>query len=337
MIFVVDTNVFLDEQDTDCEDFTRKCWRARPSELRLAVDSDGQILEEYRQHAAPGSLLKKVLGRIADLGWDRHEISYNFDQDQDKLLDEKLCRTPIEPALLGVGKDIARPYVVYHPNEICKMPRSFTKHLQDIQPYDLGLGMVTPREALDRIHSPRPPFPENVGELTHLLDIHRIAGLRTEHSFLEFKAPGPNEARVDNRILVDRMRCDIAKAVCAMLNSCNGWVFVGVRDNDGEILGFKPEYNGIPGYDHVQRMINAEIYRITPNPSKLFDPWAIDLPTGGIVIAIRVTKGSREFSYEHRYPENGKPKECVPYYRCGPESKTAKEIQIMCNSDSGGL
>lgn len=334
MIFVVDTNVFLDESD-DCEDFTRKCWRAKPSELRLAVDSDGQILEEYRKHAVPGSLLKKVVRKIGELSWDQNGLNFDFDETQNNLLSEKLCHTPIEPALLGVGKDKTKPYVVFNPNERRDPPRNFPEHLPALQSLGLGMGMVTPKEALDRIHSPRKPNPENLGELEHLLDEYRVAGKRSEHSFLEFKAPGPNRLRLEDRKLVDEMRCDIAVAVCAMLNSCTGWVFVGVRDHDGEILGFNPEYNGIAGYDQVQRMINAEIYRITPNPSKLFDPWVIDLPNGGIVVAIRVTKGSREFSYEHRYPGKGKTKECIPYYRCGPESKTAKELLLICNTDSG--
>lgn len=345
MVLVVDTNVFLNEEvDESCEELTRKCRKAKSHELRLGLDAAGQILEEYRKHVRPDTSFRNLVDKLINFEGQftvtincnvtqcarcSSEFSQPFVIDaqastgesecQTCLLNSLSCNVPIQPILLGAGADEAEPVIVYAPNSE-RIHREYPRHISILQESGLGKGLLTPYETLEVLSYKRRKFPSTLGELEKILDENKVTGRRCETDFMEFKCPTK---------LTNPMRRDIAKAIQSMLNTCTGWVFVGIKDDDGEITGFLPEYvddGGIVaerGADAIQRKI-IDVFRwIEPDPSLLCTPWVIDYDTDKIIAVIHVVKGDRHFRFEEKIRQ-----------RKGPSSSTVEELLVTSVPES---
>jgi hypothetical protein len=317
MMVVLDTNVFLQEKDRSCLRIVEILLETYPEYIQLALDADRTIEDEYDRYRTTMSLegqelIQKVMDRIIDFS----NFSPRFDAkpapDHLGALERLKCHEPVQPALLCLTFAPTDPLLIYTANAREGITRAYSNPETLKELYSAGLVRnclsADEAKALLSRHSERHPTTRQ--ELEKLLDDHRVCGRREEHSFLECKGP--------RSVLTARMTKDIAKAVCAMLNTNGGWIFVGVRDSDKMVVGFEPCYENSTsrcGFERIQPIINQRINQIRPRPAGRFDPWVIDLKNRRVVIVIRVLKGKDGVTY--CLDDGDGP---VAYIRQGPES-----------------
>ncbi|MBL8170424.1 MAG: ATP-binding protein [Acidobacteria bacterium] len=312
MNIAFDTNVFLTKGNH--HDDLKKLLFGRPPICRIALDAGGELQKEYRTAVGrfPGSAILKNFFQLISERKGPHVALLKSDMAQEELdeLTDYGCGKQIEPALFGIAKN--NPDVLLYLME-GKMDRGYS--------IDRGWDLVSQKYLGDQstlwqqlrraMAYPGHPYPRTREELERLLNEYQRAGHRTEHDLLEFKDGPFDFARFANDIYDRSLRVRIAEAVCGMLNTRDGWVFVGIDHQSCEIVGFPPVYvqagddlqNKEVDADRVQQYISQDICTFVPKPSSIDKQcvlmWPIDVSEGRIVLAILVTKpeGDVTFTY----------------------------------------
>lgn len=256
-------------------------------------------------------LLEKLINRIIDYSKFAPRFANNFSNHDLEKLRSLQCHEPIQPALLSLTLAPPNPVLVYSGSSESYIKRAYCapSTLDKLREHKLIGSCISAQEAAYVLNRHRSRYPTTVNELETMLDQYKVSGKREEHAFLECKGP--------KKVLTERMTKDVAKAVCAMLNTGPGWVIIGVRDRDKQIVGFEPRYGqgSSFGFEVIQPIISQRINKIRPCPAGRFEPWVIDLGNGKVVVIISVLKGKEGVNYSFDVGKGSK-----VYVRQGPES-----------------
>jgi len=303
MILVFDTNVFLLREGNLWELLEYFPSPNRPPTFLIGLDSNQNILSEYMQYAAtvdPEDPMRVVTERILDgsglfvVQRSCKEIKKSLAARLESLSDDQT----IDASLLGVSASFRRGILI-HSNTPDDSPieRSFfeSTYLQNIEKNGIGPQLMSLFELLRILRQPADYKPDNLDDLDAYLQQYQIADKNSEErEFLEFKCPKCG-------FLTQELLRKAVAAVCGMLNTREGWVFIGVDDNTGKIKPFPPKYKNSTkdlSIDQLLRDIAAEINRICPRPGKLVNLWAIkDRVFDECVVAIRVHHGNKDYLY----------------------------------------
>jgi hypothetical protein len=315
----IDTNVLLNLDDGDCRELINRCREKKgPPRFVLAFDDAGEIKNEYGKYAKAESAIREILFRIMDDKIPSVILDCNLKTDSDGvmfdiILKESSCDQPIEPQLLGMTwnhKDV----LIISPDGIsCRKQRQYPGTLHNLRHRicntwgdKRALNVLSVREALEVIRNPSRIFTtkseiENYLERFALKDGDKLKETET----IEFKAPEAGE----NGILNHHMLKLIARGVCGLLNKGGGFLFFGVR-NDGEVVGFWPQYkpvNGLPqppDIDYIMRIVSEEIMRIRPSAAHLvsIDPTKIASNQYVLAIFARSTGVKRRYKFYNDRP-----------------------------------
>jgi len=308
MILVFDTNVFLKRH--------RHLWELLeyfPSlqsspQFFIAIDEEQALIREYldySKNADPEDPIRVIVERILD-GTSLFVLQRTAKQMKRTLhtrLNENDCVNPIEPELFAVT-DYFKDAILIYPTDIESLPiqRRYLESgvLSSIQVGNVGPHTASVGEVLKLLREPREYSPDNLNELYELLFKYRVEGKDSEErEFLEFKCP-------DCDFLSQKLLRKTVAAICGLLNTREGWVFIGVEDGTGSIKPFPPKYNESrkqASVDQLLRDIYAEVNRISPRPGKLVKIWSIlDAQRQNCVVVIRVCQGSQSYKYRD---ENG--------------------------------
>jgi hypothetical protein len=167
------------------------------------------------------------------------------------------------------------------------VPRVYLGQLDNLQRGGIGPAVLTLAEILGPIREPGPYSPSTIDDLRVL-----ICKWPEEEEFTEFKSP-------EDDYLTSDMRNKVVKAICGLLNTRSGWVFIGVTPN-GAIAPFSPRYGSLnkdPSTDQLLRDILQQIGQITPKPGRLVIPWPILNDKLKCVVVIYVHQGKRTYLY----------------------------------------
>lgn len=314
-----DTNVFLNKGNHIGR--LRKILFTKPPVCRLALDVNGEIKREYADLAI-GCSNEHILSQVYQFFAESegpHVVTLNSEIDDDaelKQLIDNGCGRQIERSLFGMVRNDSRVYLELMPG---RLDRGYNtdKSWDYVQERYLQNQESLEAELNRKLYLPCPNYPSNRAELEEVLREYSIGGIATEHEHLEFKE-GPVDYLQFRDVIFDEekfdksLRARIAHSICGALNSCSGWVFVGI-DKKGKIVGFPPVYvktaddllTKEPDQDEqVQQLISQDIREIKPNPltveTDCISSWSIDIGDGRIVLAVLITKpkGDVRFTYK---------------------------------------
>lgn len=327
MILILDTNILLafEMDDPWCVLLLDLFFDLHPTYVQLGFDAEGDIEKEYEEYKDLLSddnqalIEKMILNPIKGFSTRlAPKVKSTFDKVQLAELTTLNCH-PIEPAFLATSLADTTPQLVYWESGYEVIGREYWRQptLNELKNRKLIGECISVRDAVSKLLRWHNRYPSTLAEMNALLDEYQIDGKREEHTFIECKCP--------QNVLTERMTRDIAKAVCAMLNTDGGWIFIGVRDSDKKAVGFKTQYeNGAKtGFEIIQPIINQRINQIKPRPAGLFLPWAIDVGGGKVVVVIHVSKGEAGVNYCFDYREG---KGWQVYVRQGPESVISGKV-----------
>jgi hypothetical protein len=278
---------------------------------RFFLGLDG-IATEYQTWAGKSPLFREIHQRITTEGKWRTVTGLQTNltlDDEDKL--KRLYRgtnpSDVERNLIRVGvanRGIATLVCVDTQCRNLTIPRQVLRpdYIDELKKLFPGLLIKSCNQVIDELRTRRPEgVPRDLRSLQSFLNGREVQ--RREHDWIEFKQPENG--------LVSRMCKDIAKAVCAMLNSTMGYVMVGIDEYNHEnlIKGFNVAYNSTPQpIDRIEIiLVNSYLRRIDPDPIHFFQIWSINLSPNRIVTIIWVEQGSQSpYSYRRfRYKRLG--------------------------------
>lgn len=321
MMLVFDTNVFLQSDVNRWELIERFPTPSSPPEFLVAVDDGGLIEDEYLEQAIvadPESPIRIATERILDgTGFFVVRKSSTISGELSKRLHKYSCTKPIEPQLFGVAHS-TRDSILVCANDPDTLPilREYMKPgvLNQIQHGGVGPVVSSLKETLKIIRMPRERSPETLDELHSFLSKQSLGPLKNEErEFIEFKNP-----EVD--YLSQELLQKTVRAVCGMLNSRDGWVFIGIDDHTGKIDPFPPRYKNRSrplSLDGLSKNILEEIDRICPQPGKLVNTWPIpDDRKQNYVFVIHVQQGTQDYLYRDKNGKLNKTK----WIRSGPRT-----------------
>lgn len=321
MVLIFDTNVFLQEHYNRWELIDRFPTLSSPPEFLVAVDDKGLIEEEYLEQAIiadPESPIRIATERILDgTGFFVVRKPSTISGELSKRLSKYSCTKPIEPQLFGVANSTPKSILVCaNDQDTLPIPREYMKLgvLNQIQHGGVGPVVSSLKEVLKIIRAPHERSPETLEELRSFLSKQSLGPLKNEErEFIEFKNP-----KVD--YLSQELLRKTVRAVCGMLNSRDGWLFIGIDDDSGKIEPFPPRYKNLSkplSLDDLWKNILEEIDRICPQPGKLVNTWPIpDDRKENYVFVIHVQQGSQDYLYRDK---NGKLNK-VKWIRSGPRT-----------------
>lgn len=313
MNIAFDTNVFL-TKGNHYEDL-KKMLFGKPPICRVVLDSDGELKKEYLTalRRFPGSTILKQFFQLVSERAGPHIAVMKSDLEQAELdeLTEYGCGKQIEPALFGVIRN--NPDVLLYWTE-GKMDRGYAtdRGWNFISQKYLQNQSVLWQQLRRAMAYPGHPYPRTKEELERLISEYTRAGRRTEHDLLEFKNGPFDFARFENDVFEKSLRARIAEAVCGMLNTRSGWVFVGIDHRDCSIVGYPPVYvkkpedvqDKEPDPDQVQQLISQDVCEIVPKPfdidKQCIFMWPIDVENGCIVLSILVTKPDQNVTFTYK-------------------------------------
>jgi hypothetical protein len=289
-------------------------------EFLVGVDHEGCIECEYTDYKGddPEAPIRTLLQRIMDgTGLFILRLPAELSMELLLRLDEHKCLENIEPQLFGVAETSEGVLVRPNDHEALVIERGYLKPgvLQCIQEGSVGPTVSSLAEILVHLRRPHEYGPETMSDLAAFLHQHRVGEKIEEREYLEFKAP-----KVP--FLSQGLLRDAVKAICAMLNTREGWVIIGVDDDTGEIAPFPPRYNSESkeiSVDQLLRDIWDEVERICPMPRTLVNIWPIlDEERRNCVIVARVHKGCQNYLY--RTNRGSGANRIAKWIRCGPRT-----------------
>lgn len=297
MIVVFDTNVFLQDHYNLWELVDHFPVNQEPPEFFVAVDRNGEIENDYLAHKE--QLVKEELYAIVQRILDGTALFVVRPQVHlPNILKNRLwdCK-PIEPQLFCVAAGTQGVLVTPNSSKELPIPRTYTKPevLARIQANGVGPCVLSLKETLKLIREPHEYSPEDLAELKIMIGRYALGSKKSEErEFLEFKNP-------KNDCLTTKQLREAVQAVCAMLNTRDGYVIIGIDNETGGICPFTPRYGAKPeivSADHVVLCIAQEINRILPTPGKLVHVWPlVDDSNQKCVFVIHVKKGNHEYVY----------------------------------------
>jgi hypothetical protein len=308
MVLIFDTNTLMQRHYNLWELVEHFPTNQTAPKFLVAVD-DGHLIEnEYLKSAKTNgeeSPIRIIAQRILDgFGLFVKRMVASISENTRSCLNNNGCSEDVDHCLLGLAEAVEGGILVC-PNNIINLsiPRCYLKsEIQAcVQADGKGPTILSLGEVLKSVREPHSPSPETLDDLKCFLSKFEIGEKQSEEcGYVEFKCPKvPYLTQVCLREAVE--------AVCGMLNSCEGWVFIGVDNKTGEICPFPPKYNDAskkPSVDALLHDILDEINRIHPKPGLLVHFWPIlDSQKEKCVIAIRVHQGNREYLYRDK---NGK-------------------------------
>lgn len=324
MILVFDTNSFLQQSVAQ---MGLACWFPSANEdqdFLVAIDKGGFVMKEYLEasdkQTDPEHPMRIAAERIGKgTGLFVVKCHAHLRDEIRQVLVKTGCDSQIEKIFIALAD--CEQGIVIHPNQIDSLPipRKYLRSdaLAVIQREVDGPDTMTLDSLYTYLHKqPHRQSPSSIEELRRLLDTERSSSnLSEEQRYLEFKCPK------EDYLTRSMLRASVV-AVCGFLNTCAGWVFIGVRDDDGSVEPFSPRY-GSKGarksVDLLQREILDEIRLISPRPALLYSIWPIwNEDRDKCVIAIYVRKGSQEYYYRDK-KGMGKKFTCK-YVREGPST-----------------
>lgn len=310
MVLIFDTNTLMQRHHNLWELVEHFPTNQIAPKFLVAVDDERLIENEYLEKARANgeeSPIRIISQRILDgFGLFVRRMVASISSNTRSCLNKNGCSEKIDHCLLGLAEAVEGGILVC-PNNIIDLaiPRCYLKsEVQTcVQTDGKGPTILSLGEALKSVREPRYPSPETLDDLKCFLSKFEMGTKQSEEcGYVEFKCPKA-------QYLTQKCLREAVKAVCGMLNSCEGWVFIGVDDKTGEIRPFPPKYNDAykqPSVDTLLHDIFDEINRIHPKPGLLVHFWPIlDSKKEKCVIAIRVHQGNREYLYRD---ENDKPR-----------------------------
>lgn len=303
MILIFDTNVFLKKH--------RHLWELldyfpslqSPPEFFIGIDQEQVLISEYINYSEgidPEDPIRVIVERILD-GSGLFVLQRTAKQMRRTLrqrLHQNGCTQPMEAGLFAIAAYFKNGILV-HPDEVgnLSIQRKYLEPgvLGKIQKEGVGPYTASVGEILKLLRGAREYTPDNLDDLNDFLYQYRIKGKNSEErEFLEFKCP-------EGEYLTQELLRKAVTAICGMLNTREGWVFIGIEDGTGDIKPFPPKYkNAIKeaSIDQILKDVYAEIDRIIPMPSKVVYTWAIlDDLRENCVVVIRVHQGNRDYLY----------------------------------------
>lgn len=331
MLLIFDTNVLLAENRWELLEYFSV--NQSPPKFLVALDQEQNIINEYLEYARrndPESPIRKIVERLID-GSDLFVVdrpATHLSNILSQILTAYSCTDQVEVHLLGVAESRQSAALVV-PNDISQTT-IHRKYLgEEVRHTIAGIRgkpvILTINEVLRILRDPAPYSPSTMGELKDLLAKYAATNSGSdEQEYIEFKCPV-------TPYLTQQLLREATRAVCAMLNTCNGWVFIGVDDPSGEIKPFPPRYKTEKAEPRVSQLVNniyEEIDRILPNPGRLVRLWPIlDDNKQNCVIAIHIRQGIQEYRYRNRDndPKNEKLGK-VKWVRRG--ARTVPEVKV---------
>lgn len=302
MVLIFDTNTLMQRHHNLWELVDYFPTNQDAPKFLIAVDDARLIETEYLEKAKAGgeeSPIRMISQRILDgFGLFVKRMVVNISDNTRSCLKKYSCAEQIDHRLLGLA-EIVEGSILVCPNNVTNLsiPRCYLEskiqacfHADGKGPTILSLG-----EVLKSVREPHYPSPETLHDLKCFLSQFEMGTKQSEErGNVEFKCPKA-------AYLTKTCLREAVKAICGMLNSCEGWVFIGVDDDTGAIEPFPPKYKNPskePSIDALLKDILSEINRIYPKPGLLVRFWEIlDSKKENCVIAIRVHQGNRDYLY----------------------------------------
>lgn len=312
MILLCDTNVFLAPVYSSHQ-FLMESFRDN-RRFFLGLDKYSLLQNEYRQYSRHNRYIQEIVKRVTPRNERRviRGIPVAISEDvHTRLADlyEVVDETPnrVEHALLCTA--LANPGVTL----VCVDSRCSTltadrvwlrpDRLEFLQEFFPEIRVKSCDELHNILHSVPEGVPRDYSQLKTFLAQDKIRW--EENDWVEFKAP-------QRQGLIPRMCRDIAKAVCALLNTTSGYVFVGIEEDPppAQLIGFPLIYcrddhdptscREYPS-DKIQIILEgAYLNRIVPSPRPHIMMWQISIPhdEAKIILVILVDKGNTIYQYD---------------------------------------
>lgn len=310
MILLCDTNIFLEPLYSSHQFLIQSFADNRKFYLGL----DRSLQKEYIQFSSRNRYIQEIVKRTIPRHDRRvlHDIPGSITEEAHELLsalyglDDK-APDNVEHALLCTA--LANPGVTL----VCVDKRCMTlpaervwlrpDRLEFLLEFLPGIQVKSCDQVYDILRSVPEGVPRKYAELETFLSQEMIGW--EEKDWIEFKAP-------QEWGLVPRMCRDIAKAVCALLNTTDGYVFVGIKEDPppAQLIGFPLIYckedrdptscRELPS-DKIQIILEGSYLRkIDPNPRSQLMIWPIAIPHNdkSIILAILVDKGDKRYQYD---------------------------------------
>lgn len=315
MILLCDTNIFL--QTNISSHLTLMQFFRETRKFFIGLDKAQAIEQEYLLYGRRSPYLQNVIQRLQRERADRtvDGLSGELDPaDKQRLatfINQYDSISNVELSMLTIA--LANPDVIL----VCvdTQCHSLPINRQLMMPDQISILQEAFPEIkikhCDDVVNDLYAIPEGIPRDISSLEIYLDSKSRREHDFLEFKQPKNG--------LISRMCRDIAKAVCAMLNSTNGFVMIGVdEDANAQAKGFEKSFNNKPKRsDELEiRLANDYLLKIEPRPDCFIKLWTIDKNPTKIVMIIFIEKGSSQYRY--RFDQRG----LLVFRRIGTQSRS---------------
>lgn len=320
IIVALDPNVLIaaSEGDTDSR-YALNDMLKRRSEFRLGLDPDTTIyfdgFETVAATTISDELVAKFIKEFCNPNMDYMEIIENATLQPEiyQLLEKKACHQPVEPQLIKVAETAPEDsYMLIVDNEyesaslLTRGSRS-TLVVEWLHTQFTSLRIVSVSQLLDFMpFFRRSRYPGNEEHL----DLY----LKGEHEYVEYKQPKialDNGKQMPSVELTKSITTASMEAVCALVNTEGGKVFVGVDDN-GKVIGIENTYYGRSlNDDELSRLFSNRLSEFRPSVNRFVKPAILSLANGRKVVVLHVDQGDKGMRYFFKG---------TAYDRCGPSS-----------------
>jgi hypothetical protein len=307
MIYIIDTNIFIDQSASSHPLLAR--YALESDSFFIGFDQSGKIIREYERFARGSHYCAEFYKRLIQDKWLYslpviNKLDHAEELELIDIIDNILEGVePTELSFLRVVLSHSDAYLISPDIRVSNYPieRQYLK--PDIlaklkERFDGRLKILDCDEANRRARNLYRSAPTSISEVISLLESTRIAGQKIELKCFEFKA---RKFGLDKYDLYD-----FTEAVCGLLNVSGGFVIIGAT-NSGEIQGVPLRYEGKSiSVDDLIRKFRAHIRRIQPEPGLLVDyhPISIEDPKEDpknpmLLWVLSVEKGRAHFRYNN--------------------------------------